>query len=131
MIADIQTRQPTGDLVRSLSIDALPTSENGWPLRPFQIVSLLEMFSFDAHRFMYMPDAEAKYYDQEQLFGTEVNESFSDARLDISSSGNCIACGLYTASVYHLMRVAEFGLRRIAKELHVKLMNRRKPITIE
>src|SRR6266705_2818187 len=43
MIADIQTGQPSGDLVRVLSIKALPTSENGWPPRPFQIVSLLDL----------------------------------------------------------------------------------------
>jgi hypothetical protein len=201
-------------------ICAPPTSMNGWPPHPFEIVSLLDMFSFDAHsfmhamgrlqhfqrivevsdfwamsdsdraayiswvetantwcsmydlddqgsfsrllkvligevkittpisglilavrsnisyqltkhRFMYMSDAEAEYYNQQQLFGNEVNESFPDARLDISSAGNCIACGLYTASVYHSMRVAEFGLRRIAKRLRVKLADRGKAINVE
>jgi len=220
MIAELQTGQLNGNPVRSLPDDGLPTSEIGWPPRPFQIVSLLDMFSFDAHsfmhamsrlqhfqrilevadfwalsdsdrtayiswvetadtwcamydlddsgsfsrllkvlkgeaktktpipslilavrsnishqltqhRFMYMSDAEATYYDQERLFGNEVHESFRDARLDISSAGNCIACGLYTASAYHSMRVAEFGLRRIAKKLRVKLTNRGKPITVE
>src|SRR5229473_1338601 len=49
MIADNQTGELNGDLVRSLSIEALPTSANGWPPRPFQIVSLLEMlFEFPA-----------------------------------------------------------------------------------
>ena len=43
MIADIQTGQPSGDLVWSVSIKALPTSANGWPPRPFQIVSLLDV----------------------------------------------------------------------------------------
>lgn len=43
MIADIQTGRPSGDLVRGLPIEALPTSVNGWPPRPFQIVSLLDM----------------------------------------------------------------------------------------
>ncbi|MDX6406019.1 MAG: hypothetical protein QOH70_3474 [Blastocatellia bacterium] len=47
MIADIQTGQSSGDLVWSVPIKALPTPENGWPPRPFQIVSLLDMFSFD------------------------------------------------------------------------------------
>src|SRR6266446_7542838 len=46
MIAEIQTGRPSADLFRSLSIKALPTSANVWPLRPLQIVSLLDMFKF-------------------------------------------------------------------------------------
>ena len=46
MIADIQTGRLNGDLVRSLSVKALPTPANEWPFRPFQIVSLLDMFRF-------------------------------------------------------------------------------------
>lgn len=88
-------------------------------------------YQLTRHQFLYMPDAQAAYYDQPQLFESEVDDSFPDARLDISSAGNCIACGLYTASVFHLMRVAEFGLRKIAKRLHVKLADRGKSITVE
>ena len=83
------------------------------------------------HRFMYMPDDESRYYEQEELFGNGVFVSIPEVRLDVRASGNCIACGLYTASVYHLMRVAEFGLRRIAKRLKVKLSDRGKRITVE
>lgn len=46
MISDIQTGQPNGDLVRGLPIEVLSTSANGWPLRPFQIVSLYEVLEF-------------------------------------------------------------------------------------
>src|SRR5438045_304004 len=52
MIADIQTGQPSGDLVRSLPIKALPTSANGWPPHPFQIVSLYQVLKFDAKPFV-------------------------------------------------------------------------------
>lgn len=43
MIAELQIGKLSGDSVRSLPIEALPTSENVWPLRSFQIVSLLEV----------------------------------------------------------------------------------------
>jgi hypothetical protein len=52
MIADIQTGQPSGELVRSLPIEALPTSANGWPPRPFQIVSLLDVIKFPAEKYL-------------------------------------------------------------------------------
>src|ERR1700739_2953291 len=51
MITELQTRKPNGDSVRSLLINALPTSANGLPPRPFQIVSLLDMLRFYARRF--------------------------------------------------------------------------------
>lgn len=47
MIADTQTGRLNGDLVRSL-LEDLPTSESGWPPRPFQIVSLAYMEKFIA-----------------------------------------------------------------------------------
>lgn len=42
MIAELQTGL-NGDPFRSLPIEALPTSANGWAFRPFQIVSLLDV----------------------------------------------------------------------------------------
>jgi hypothetical protein len=199
---------------------ASPIPENGWPLRPFQIVSLLEMIEFqageffgllnrlihvrkdlekdnrapltqnereamhhhanhadavcakydidvsyytnrarrkidqpeqytfslasavdavkhcileklDGHKFLYIPAADAAYYDSAHLFGEAVAVSFSEAESDIRAAGNCIACGLYTACVFHLMRVAEFGLRRIAIKLRVRLKDRGKYHPVE
>jgi hypothetical protein len=51
MIAELQTGL-NGDLVRSLPVNALPTSANGWPPRPFQIVSLLDVIQFPADQFL-------------------------------------------------------------------------------
>jgi HEPN domain-containing protein len=51
MIAEIQTGQLNGDPVWSLPIDALSIPENGWPLSPFQIVSLLEVLKNYGHLF--------------------------------------------------------------------------------
>jgi hypothetical protein len=46
-------------------------------------------------------------------------EEFPDARYDATEAGNCIAYGLFTASVHHLMRCAEFGLVSVAKTANV------------
>ena len=51
--------------------------------------------------FMYMPDDQAKYYERADLLGADVRDAFSEAETDIKSSGNALACGLYTASVFH------------------------------
>lgn len=56
MITETQTGKLNGDLVRGLSIDALSIPESGWPLRPFQIVSLLDMNKFVPGKFVYLRD---------------------------------------------------------------------------
>jgi len=85
----------------------------------------------DKRVFIFITPVEAKYHKQERLFGNEIYESFPDARSDIQDAGNCLSVGLYTASVFHLMRVAEFGLRKLAKRLHVKLTDKGKPLHVE
>lgn len=55
------------------------------------------------------------------LFGAAVAGLFPDASVDISEAGFCFGAHRYTASVFHLMRVAELGLRGLGKRLHVRL----------
>ena len=55
------------------------------------------------------------------LFGSEVGEAFPDAIDDIDAAGRCIALDEWTAAVFHLMRVAEHGLRSLARELAISL----------
>jgi hypothetical protein len=64
---------------------------------------------------------KSKLCDQEKLFGEHVYERFEKARQDIKEAGNCLAMDLHTAAVFHLMRVAEIGLRKLAKSVHVEL----------
>jgi hypothetical protein len=70
--------------------------------------------------FLFMPQDDAKWYKKEDLFGPEVSNKFRDAVRDIKEAGNCYATGLDTACVFHLMRVAEYGLRALARERGVK-----------
>jgi hypothetical protein len=70
------------------------------------------------------------YFWQEKLFGDEVFDIFPEARQDLKDSGTCLAASLPTAGVFHLMRVAEYGLRRLAKRMRVTLTHsgRAKPL---
>lgn len=45
------------------------------------------------------------------LFGEDVANKFASAAFDIEEAGRCLALGLTTASVFHLMRVLEIGLK--------------------
>jgi hypothetical protein len=65
---------------------------------------------------------------KQAFYGACCLSAFSPAKNDINSAGDCLLADLNTAAVFHLMRVAEFGLRRIAKDLRVKLP-KNKPIT--
>ena len=64
----------------------------------------------------YLPDIE--YYEQKQLFGSEVFVKFESARPDVSEAGNCYAMGRYTACVFHCMRVVEKGLHALVGDLN-------------
>lgn len=72
------------------------------------------------HYFVYLPSPGEKYLSQERLFGDAVYEAFPSARYDIRESGNALAFQMYTACVFHLMRVAEHGLRALAEDREVQ-----------
>jgi hypothetical protein len=72
-----------------------------------------------------------QYLESEYLFGSEVFEKFKTARKDIKHAGTCFALELFTASVFHLMRIAEHGLRTLARRLRVTVADNHKPIPLE
>jgi hypothetical protein len=63
------------------------------------------------------PDEQGKQDERGPLFGTAVNKAFPKAAPEIKEAGNCLALGLNTAAVFHLMRVSEYGLRVLAERL--------------
>lgn len=83
------------------------------------------------HKFAYLRSPNDQYFEQERLFGDEVYEKFPEARQDVKDAGNCFAGELYPATVFHLMRVAEYGLRNIAALVKVKLTDKGRPQPIE
>jgi len=81
-------------------------------------------FLLQKSKFAYLPAPDDKYFENDKLFGEDVFEVFEEARQDLKDAGNCLASALYTACVFHLMRVSEFGLRRLAAKLKVKLFDK-------
>ena len=63
--------------------------------------------------------------EQARLFGERVCDAFKSARYDIKEAGNCLALDLNTATVFHLMRAAEYGLRALARDRRVQLPKRK------
>jgi hypothetical protein len=83
------------------------------------------------HGYVHVAADRVEYFMQKHLFGANVSECFPKARHDILEAGNCIAVESGTAAVFHLMRVAEHGLRALAKRLRVKLTDAGKAHPIE
>ena len=76
--------------------------------------------------FTYIPDGRRYLFEQENLFGDDVFHKFQGAQYDIKEAGNCLAADLYTAAVFHLMRVAEIGMRALARRLRVKIVKQKR-----
>ncbi len=80
----------------------------------------------------FIPSLEqAKYYDQPKLFGDKVYKHFKSARQDILEAGNCYATDSFTACVFHVMRVAEHGMRILARDLKIRAVGKKKQIPLD
>jgi hypothetical protein len=75
--------------------------------------------------FMFIPERKVKFYENNSLFGENVQTNFPSAVDDIKEAGSCFATGRATACVFHCMRVVEHGLRSLAKDLRVRLPKKR------
>ena len=72
-------------------------------------------------RFLRMTKEESGMFDNGKLFGLEVVAAFpsDETTYEIKEAGNCFALGRYTATVFHLMRVLEKGLKALADKLPI------------
>lgn len=71
-------------------------------------------------RFFSISEEEAKLYENDDLFGTEVSSRFPKANDESRIAGTCYAMNNYTGCVFHLMRAVEYGARTMLKELGVQ-----------
>jgi hypothetical protein len=62
--------------------------------------------------FLFVPPHLAQYHDL--TTPDDVASAFPSVESEFRSSGNCIAVGEFTASVFHAMRAAEIGVRCLA-----------------
>jgi len=63
------------------------------------------------------------YFEKDDLFGAEVTISFPSAVEDVRNAGTCFAVEQWDASVFHLMRVLERGLRVLATKFNIPFQN--------
>jgi len=74
------------------------------------------------HLFLFVPSARKDMFTKpEEWFWGEVKERVRDTEVDIEEACRCHALGRSTATVTHLMRVAEIGLRGLARKAGVKV----------
>jgi hypothetical protein len=64
-----------------------------------------------------------KFYSDHPLFDSFVTDIYAGLSYDVVEAGNCLALSRPTASVFHLMRVMEFGVQRFGQKLGVPLVN--------
>jgi hypothetical protein len=69
--------------------------------------------------FMSLSAGAAKCFSEKSLFGENVSDKFPRAIEDVEEAGKCLSLDRFTACVFHLMRVMESGVRRLAKKLRV------------
>jgi hypothetical protein len=74
-------------------------------------------------KFVYVHTSQIGNFENERLFGSDVEKAFPSIRIDLMEAGNCAAFDLHTAAVFHLMRVVERGLRALAKSLGIDKIN--------
>jgi hypothetical protein len=85
--------------------------------REFDVLISAFTAELKSHLFLFVPTHLAKYY--ELTLQSTITTRFPHASKEIVAAGNCLAAGLFTASVFHSMRAAEIGLRVLGNELGV------------
>jgi hypothetical protein len=68
--------------------------------------------------FMVPPEKTHHFLSAAKYFGDSVNTAFPSAQNDIEDATKCYAFGRNAASVFHLMRIMEVGLRTLGKSLN-------------
>jgi hypothetical protein len=71
------------------------------------------------NKFLFLSPISEQYFEKAELFGEDVERAFLLSKHDLKEAGNCYALELYTACVFHLMRVLERGLRALAEDVGV------------
>lgn len=66
-----------------------------------------------------IPPGRKDYFEQDDLFGSEVSVAFPSCARDIRKAGSCFALEQEDACVYHLMQVLERGLNALAAKFNV------------
>ena len=110
------------------------TTDTRSPVLHARLAALLEgvQDNLEKRKFMFVPADRAKYWNNPRLFGEDFLLTFPrEAVFEMRELGNCYAAARGTACVFHCMRVAEYGLRKLAKKLHVTIQDNKKTCPLE
>jgi hypothetical protein len=111
------------------------TADTRRPVLLAQIEFIVEGIheNLEKQHFLVLSKEEASFYINPNLFGESFKEKYSHRALrDAMGAGSCYAASQYTACVFHCMRVAEYGLRKLASNstLRIKLTKNHRPCPI-
>ncbi len=81
-------------------------------------------------KLVYIPPPNDQFFGREKLFGEQVFLAFPSVRSEIMAASNSLAADLGTAAVFHLMRIAERGMRVLAWDRRVSVV-RNKPLELQ
>jgi hypothetical protein len=99
-----------------------------------RLTDILEAIKYNLGQrmFLYVPPDQAPYWNNVFWFGDAFLVVFPHtAKVELAELGACRVAGRWTACVFHSMRLAEYGLRKLAKSMSVTLIDKRKRVPIE
>jgi hypothetical protein len=97
---------------------ALEQSGADFPLAPHEVENLwMRVYDeVEKVKFFRVPETLATYYELDEQKWPIVGK-LPQVTEDVDEAGKCLACGRFTASVFHLMRVMELALQQMATAL--------------
>jgi hypothetical protein len=82
------------------------------------------LHSLQKKKLLQVSQDQFEFLEEDALFGPAVKNRFPSASRDIKAAGDCFAAECSAAAVFHLMRVAEVGLRSLVRDRRVPLADR-------
>jgi hypothetical protein len=80
--------------------------------------------SLQQKRLLQITQDHFEFLDEDALFGQAVKARYPSATRDVKAAGECFGAECYAAAVFHLMRVAEAGLRSIVRDRRIPLADK-------
>jgi hypothetical protein len=106
------------DILSKPSVDIVSMSSSLFTLKS----SILH--SLQKKKLLQVSQGHFEFLEEDALFGPAVKSRFPSAGRDIKAAGDCFAAECSAAAVFHLMRVAEIGLRSLVRDRRVSLADK-------
>jgi hypothetical protein len=88
--------------------------------------------NLNSRAFMFIPEDRASYWENFDIFGEDFVLAFpKPAVREMLEVGNCYAAGRNTACVFHSIRVTEYALRKLARQMRVTVSDKGKTHPLE